>query len=38
VLEQDVMLEGEPPVDFGPQLAVHDSRSYLENLLASTPS
>jgi inosose dehydratase len=38
VLEQDVMLEGEPPVDFGPQLAVHDSRSYLENLLASTPT
>jgi inosose dehydratase len=38
VLEQDVMLEGEPPADCGPQLAVHDSRSYLENLLASTPT
>jgi inosose dehydratase len=33
VLEQDVMLEGEPSVGCGPQLAVHDSRSYLESLL-----
>ena len=33
VLEQDVMLEGEPSVGCGPQLTVHDSRSYLESLL-----
>ena len=38
VLEQDVMLEGEPSVDCGPQQAVHDSRSYLESLLAKTPA